>query len=1248
MKKMEKAFNDLANTIIPQDSCNFQRTSLEDVRHAALEIERELASRQSLRNMRRLMPLFSGLEHYAATMGVVCNGTPFLRWVWAPITLILRIASEYVEAFEQIIKGYSRIAGSLKRFEILGEAFSDNSEFGFTLATFYEDILEFHRHAYKFVRRNGWRILFLTSSGRFQRRFESILDNMERHGSLIDQEASARNIAEAREMRHDLRSWREETLDNLSRQEDIQFEKQYQSILSWLKKDQSDQLAISDTIMAEISKYPDVYICIRDCAKVKAWLQRNTAASLLWVQGIPGCGKTFIAAQLIRYLRIAKMPFLYNFCSYSYATSLAYDQIIRSLISQVVMGDNDLVAFVCNDYVFGNKLPTLHVLEELLENLLMASSSEPRQTEYKWVILDGLDECSPEQQCQMLRFTKRMIAKLSSSSSSGNTVCKFLIASQFSPEISRRIRKEHTLSLSTERSLIDKAIQQYVKQRLQPLYQKFRSLELSEQQFQNMAETVVKKADGMFLYARLVLDYLSINIFMNEEEIQSSLDLLPTRLTDFYEKILAQMLGKLDERSINHIKCVFGWVAFQKRPLKRLEFLSVSFSQGDPHIKTLAPDYIFDICGSFLDQRPDTTITFVHSSMKTFLRSTSIMLSIKEEETTMEHGLAAITCLLSGFDVFRSMIDDHSRRLRTVKGIHGLHVYSTEFWTDYLLSASQLLGGLREGSLLLTQAYALAKKIESEDRHNDSGTAKSISTNRTECLDDRLENLERFPPLFKHVKDSLATRSLQALESNYISQQPGETNMCNVGQGTLKPSSATNRILLGYQETVRYLLEQDDFPGVSAEALKSFKCQFSSALYTCRLRTCPRATCGFDNQELLHRHELSHARRYPCNVSGCQTPPFGSAEALRRHNTKYHAPAPLAKIKHRRARGHSGGVATSETNQPQGLELGFNSHIAGFRKPNQVMASGNAFISNANTETTGLPRSLTLPKISTPSKIGVSIDATSLVSPVLSPKPRPMADHHIDLSPTDAFPFQWPDTLVNFEDEMFERNFNFDPDAPDFDPAIFPEYSSLPRTPQEFLPISDSALPRRNEDPFFTPTMSGSTLKSYTGPASGIDHPTLSQLDFRASREIIPMSTPWNDNGSGRSLTAAWPASEGSIPPFAVGRSSDHNLSRRHNGGTTVPLGPDTRVMPNVPDLEFEDASTREDRHRMPAFASWRSPHMSENRSLHVGAPRAEPLLRLPEPRSFLTPSQYAPTPTKQSEYYPLPPKVPARNTSES
>lgn len=84
-----------------------------------------------------------------------------------------------------------------------------------------------------------------------------------------------------------------------------------------------------------------------------------------------------------------------------------------------------------------------------------------------------------------------------------------------------------------------------------------------------------------------------------------------------YRKILTQVLIHLDSRSVNRIKCVLGWIAFAKRPLKRLEFLSaVTFSSGDPSVAHVAPQYILDICAPLIDERHDTTLTFIHVSMK--------------------------------------------------------------------------------------------------------------------------------------------------------------------------------------------------------------------------------------------------------------------------------------------------------------------------------------------------------------------------------------------------------------------------------------------------------------------------------------------------------------------------------------------------------------------------------------------------------------------------------------------------------
>lgn len=109
-RTMRTAFEELERTVTTADSRAFRSTTLPQVRIALLEIENQLGARQALRNMGRLTPFLSGLEHYAKAAEILCNGTPFLSWIWSPITLVLRVASEYVEAFEQIMKGYSRVS----------------------------------------------------------------------------------------------------------------------------------------------------------------------------------------------------------------------------------------------------------------------------------------------------------------------------------------------------------------------------------------------------------------------------------------------------------------------------------------------------------------------------------------------------------------------------------------------------------------------------------------------------------------------------------------------------------------------------------------------------------------------------------------------------------------------------------------------------------------------------------------------------------------------------------------------------------------------------------------------------------------------------------------------------------------------------------------------------------------------------------------------------------------------------------
>lgn len=90
-RMMREAFMELERIITISDRAQLKNLSLEDVQQAALQIEKQLAASQSLRNMRRLAPLFTGLGHYSQAIEVLCNGTPYLPWLWAPIKLVLKV-----------------------------------------------------------------------------------------------------------------------------------------------------------------------------------------------------------------------------------------------------------------------------------------------------------------------------------------------------------------------------------------------------------------------------------------------------------------------------------------------------------------------------------------------------------------------------------------------------------------------------------------------------------------------------------------------------------------------------------------------------------------------------------------------------------------------------------------------------------------------------------------------------------------------------------------------------------------------------------------------------------------------------------------------------------------------------------------------------------------------------------------------------------------------------------------------------
>ncbi|KAL1618376.1 general transcription repressor [Neofusicoccum ribis] len=234
------AFEKLERSIAPDHAHHFKSTTLQDVRDAAAAVEDKLAASKSLRNMRRIEPFLVSLGRYAKVIEVLCNGTDYLPWIWAPIKLMLQLSSDYLSSLERLVDAYTQICDTLPRFERLSATFRDDVEFQKVLAMFYADILEFHGRCYKFFTQRGqsspshasvnqsWRRFFDTSWSRFGNRFKAILDSLARHSELVDKEATAAAISEAKE-------WREKQREDVDRLEKERLASHVSSVLSWLE-----------------------------------------------------------------------------------------------------------------------------------------------------------------------------------------------------------------------------------------------------------------------------------------------------------------------------------------------------------------------------------------------------------------------------------------------------------------------------------------------------------------------------------------------------------------------------------------------------------------------------------------------------------------------------------------------------------------------------------------------------------------------------------------------------------------------------------------------------------------------------------------------------------------------------------------------------------------------------------------------------------------------------------------------------
>ena len=188
------------------------------------------------------------------------------------------------------------------------------------------------------------------------------------------------------------------------------------------------------------------------------WL--SGTCSLLWLHGIPGCGKTVLSSAIIQntieYSEFrTNSVVLYFYFDFNDFQKQKYGQMVRSLISQLFSYEHTVPSKVNELYsscMNGERQPSL-------ENLLATLYGMMTAFEQTYVVLDALDECEDMSEALTTIETIR---------SWGDVKCSILVTSRREKNIEDSFMSSSgaTEAVRVQSALVDADIRQYVSERL--------------------------------------------------------------------------------------------------------------------------------------------------------------------------------------------------------------------------------------------------------------------------------------------------------------------------------------------------------------------------------------------------------------------------------------------------------------------------------------------------------------------------------------------------------------------------------------------------------------------------------------------------------------------------------------------------------------------------------------------------------------------------------------------------------------
>ncbi|KAI0103318.1 ankyrin repeat-containing domain protein [Nemania sp. FL0031] len=295
--------------------------------------------------------------------------------------------------------------------------------------------------------------------------------------------------------------------------------------------------------------------------KFREW-EGASSSVILWLQGSPGAGKTFLASKVIDYIRArpksSREGLAFFYCDRNEEQRRKALSILRSYVRQLAttLGNPEFIRKRLQDlyrekWLYGSDLSTTDCIEQLVDLVSLYDQTT--------LVLDALDECELDSRREIIEAIELLFK-------SGNSV-KVFISSR--PDRDIRNRFIHRPNIEIQATDNEKDIQKFINEEISK-HENW--AHMAPDLRKNIISTVFTKSQGMFQW--VFLQIKEILLLETEAAILDRLGKLPADLETAYDEIYGKIKARhKDDRALadNALK----WVAAACQPLESYELLSI-------------------------------------------------------------------------------------------------------------------------------------------------------------------------------------------------------------------------------------------------------------------------------------------------------------------------------------------------------------------------------------------------------------------------------------------------------------------------------------------------------------------------------------------------------------------------------------------------------------------------------------------------------------------------------------------------